>query len=153
MIDYSLILSAAVGAISAIFTNAGEKFLSRFFDRAAKRETQKESDLAILERVIFEVRDLSVSYWSALEANQIPPSTTGSIVGRLSFIAELSDSIFSSNILLLREMHTAINAFDLACTSGSFGSQKRAAEPERCRDIEIKAYSLFHKSLTLQRKI
>ena len=146
-------LPALIGAIAAITTSFGERVLGRFFDKREKLESLRDAEFGALEKVVFEIRDLAINYWAQTPEGEESLIVEGSIVGRLTFISELLDSLFRDSLPLLREIHVVTNRFDTACTSGTFGSKGRAAEPGRCRDIEIAAYTLLHRSSTLRRKL
>lgn len=143
-------MPAAVGAGSALLTQFGERLVGRFFERRARQEQLRDADLIELEKAIFEVRDLATSYWPFPSGN---PMLEGAIVGRMTFLSELAEELFASKSELLWNLQVAINAFDTACTGGEFGSPGRAADPGRCRDVEITAYRLVRLAKESRRKL
>jgi len=149
--DLGTVVPAVIGAAAALATSAGEKILSRYFDKSTKRELHRDEDLKVLERVTFEIRDLATAYWSAPVNVGSDDVVAGSIVGRLTFISALVDELFRDKLNLLREIHVAMNRFDVSCTDGEFGGKARVADPGRCRQIEITAYTLVHRANTLRR--
>lgn len=151
--NWELALPALVGAVAALVTQAGEKLIAKFFDRSIKREARYDADIAAIERVIFEVRDLATAYWSDDPSVPRDKAIEGAIVGRLTFVAELAEELFKPKQQLLRDMHVVLNRFDVSCTSGNFGSNSREADAGRCRDIEIAAYRLVHSAQANRRKL
>jgi hypothetical protein len=147
------VFPALIGAVAAITTSFGERFLGRFFDKREKLEALRDAEFGAIEKVVFEIRDLATGYWARPPEGDSSVIAEGSIVKRLTFVSELLDSLFRDNLPLLRDIHVATNRFDTACTSGSFSSKNRAPEPGRCRDIEIAAYTLIHRSSLLRRKL
>lgn len=151
--ELSALFPALIGAAAALATSAGEKLINRFFDKSARREAQLDEDLQVLGQVAFEVRDLATAYWANAPEPEREAIVVGSIVGRLTFISAVVDEIFKENTHLLREMHMVMNRFDTSCTDGKFGSKSWTAEPGRCREIEINAYTLVHQANTSRRKL
>jgi hypothetical protein len=150
---WEVALPALVGAGVALLTQAGDRLLARLFDRSVLRDAQRSDDLAAIERVTFEVRDLAADYWSKDPDQPRDKVAEGAIVGRLTFLTELSEELFRSRVLSLREMQMAVNRFDVTCTSGDFGSHIRTADSGKCRDIEIAAYRLVHTAKSQRRKL
>jgi len=151
--SWEIAIPALVGAAAALLTRAGERLLARFFDRSVKREIQRDSDLAAIERVAFEIRDLATRYWSDDPNHSLDKVSEGAIVGRITFLTELSDELFSVSVNSQREMHIAVNRFDVSCTFGDFGSSSRTSDTGKCRDIEIAAYRLVRLAKALRRKL
>lgn len=142
--------SALVAALTALAVAAGERQLNRFFSRSEKAEASRDADLAIIERVIFEVRDLAKEYWLREGRDA---GLESSIVGRLQFLSLTIDVLYSPQIEGLRRMHMAINRFDTACTGGAFQTEARISEPNRCAALELAAYALSHAALVERRKL
>lgn len=151
--NWEIAIPALVGALAALVTRTGERLIAQYFDRSAKRDATYDADLAALERVIFEIRDLATGYWSSEPMPERDKVTEAAIVGRLSFVAEISDELFRQKLILLHDMQVAINKFDVSCTLGNFGSQSRQADAGRCRDIEVSAYRLVHRAKAYRRKL
>lgn len=147
------VLPALIGAVAALATSFGQRVLGRIFDKREKLEALRDSEFETIEKVVFEIRDLSTAYWALPGEDHEQVMVEGSIVGRLTFVSALLESLFKDSLPLLREIHVATNEFDHACTSGSFGSKGRTLEPGRCRDIEIAAYMLMHRTSSLRRKL
>jgi hypothetical protein len=147
------VLPALIGAVAALATSVGERVLGRIFGKREKLEALRDSEFEAIEKVVFEIRDLSTGYWTRPAEDHEQEMVEGSIIGRLAFVSALLDSLFKDSLPLLREIHVATNEFDSACTSGSFGSKGRTLEPGRCRDIEIAAYMLVHRTSSLRRRL
>ncbi|MFT4148603.1 MAG: hypothetical protein QM656_00275 [Paracoccaceae bacterium] len=151
--NWEIAIPALVGAGAALLTRAGERLLAKFFDRSVKRDAQQDADLAAIERVVFEVRDLATSYWSKDPDPSRDKVTEGAIVGRLTFLTELSDELFRARQKSQRAMQVAVNRYDVSCTFGDFGSHSRRADSGKCRDIEIAAYRLVHLAKAERRRL
>jgi len=151
--NWEITVPALIGAAAALLTRTGERLIAKYFDRSTKRDAAYDADLAALERTTFEIRDLATGYWSSDPLPDRDKVSEGAIVGRLSFVAEVSDELFKPKIDLLRDMQVAINRFDTSCTFGDFGSQSRKADAGRCRDIEINAYRLVRLAKAHRRKL
>ncbi|WP_037405030.1 hypothetical protein [Shinella sp. DD12] len=150
---WEIALPALVGAGVALLTSAGERLIARFFDHSTQREARYDADLAAIERVTFEVRDLATAYWSHDAEMPRDKITEGAIVGRLTFVAELAEALFKPKQKLLWEMDIFINRLDVSCTFDNFGGQSRKADAGRIREIEIAAYRLAHAALVNRRKL
>ena len=148
-----LAIPALVGAGAALLTKAGDRLVARFFDRSVRRDAQRDDDLASIERVAFEVRDLAADYWSKDPEQPRDKVVEGAIVGRITFLTELSEELFRPRLESLREIQMAVNRFDVSCTFGDFGSHRRTADSGKCRDIEIAAYRLVHTAKAQRRKL
>lgn len=149
-IEQSVWLPALIGAGAALGTNVGERVLARLFDGYARQEAQRDYDVELIEKVVFEIRDLATGYWCTAGQDQ---KLEGSIVGRLTFVASLIDGLYKSHLDELRTMQMHMNRFDQACTSDDFGSVDRASNAGMCRDIETTAYNLVHTAMSSRRKM
>lgn len=150
---WEVAIPALVGAGAALLTQAGERLIAKYFDRSVKRDAQRDADVVDIERVAFEVRDLAAAYWSLDPDPAKDKAAEGAIVGRLTFLTELSEELFGTRLQSLREMQVAVNRFDVSCTFDEFGVRSRMADPGKCREIEIAAYRLVHLAKSQRRKL
>lgn len=134
-------VSAIIGAASAGSVKLAENFISWKFDKRRSTERQRDEDVLLVEKVVFEIRDLAKEYWASEGRDQ---SAEGAISGRLLFVGSTIDELLAANDQLLRNAQMALNRFDVACSGGQFGSANRQPEPSRSSAIESSAYTLIH---------
>lgn len=134
-------VSILIGACSAGGVKIVETLIENGFASHKRKSEQRDADVDAIRSVTFEVRDLAKAYW---EKDGRDHAIEGAISGRLLFIGATIEELFNSHEAPLRKNHIAINAFDRACTDGSFATAGRRSEPWRAAGIESAAYTLVH---------
>ena len=153
MIVLPAIIGAFVAMIFNLAGNLGDNIIARLFDRRVKREQERDGDLAEFRQIILEVRDLAIKYWMSDFGDPETITNSASIVGRIAFATSINEEIFGGNRIFYREMQILLIVFINSCTSGNFDSEIKNREPDRCRAIEISAYRLIHRAISLRRKL
>ena len=152
-----IVLPALIGAFVAMFFNLvskiGEQTIAKHFDRNSRRETERDGDLNEFCKIVFEIRDLSVTYWMRHSDDSEKMIISASIVGRLTFANSIIEDLYGSKSAFCREMYILFNRFDKSCTSGGFKEASRDNDSERCRNVEIAAYRLVHKANYFRRRL
>lgn len=152
-----IVLPALIGAFVAMLFNLvskiGEQTIAKHFDRYSRRETERDGDLNEFCKIVFEIRDLSVTYWMRSSDDSEKMIISASIVGRLTFANSIIEDLYGSISVFCREMYLLFNQFDKSCTSGRFKEASSDNDPERCRNIEITAYQLVHEANYFRRRL
>ena len=97
--------------------------------------------------------NLAIKYWMSVSGDPEEIAISASLVGRFIFVNSIVEEIFGENSNFHQEIHNLVNLFDASCTSGNFDSEMRNREPDRCRIIEISAYRLVHRAISLRRRL
>ncbi|WP_152492623.1 hypothetical protein [Roseovarius sp. THAF27] len=148
-----ILLSALVGAGSALAVEGLKGVVSRYFQKLDETKAQREHDYLTLRNVIFETRDLATEYWENPGAAPGQKTRQASIIGRLTFILKIQSDLFDANRALSRKVGEQMDQFYDACSGGEFGSSDRPEQSERCTDVEVAAYSLVHRCQSALRQL
>ena len=151
--DYIGLWAAFIGSATALVANSFRHFIGRFVYSARRKEEQRTSDLARIEAVVFEIRDIAVTYWDQSGAAEKQAVRAGAIVGRLTFVFSLIDELFAEQEHYRKLVNVGATRFHEACTSGEFQVRARSSDPERSRSIETEAYALVHLAARLRRQL
>lgn len=153
MADLVTIWAAFVGAVTTIGAGALKHLFDHFVSGANKVELQRDSDVARLESVVFEVRDLANTYWGLGGDHLGQAERAAAIIGRLAFIFSLIDGLFQDNIGLKERISGYAKQFHNSCTDGDFQVLTRKPDPDQSRAIEIAAYALVHGASAARRQL
>lgn len=136
--------TALAAAIGAFVATLGAEFVKAYVRKSQATETARDDDLATLLRMIADLEELGVSYWSrsSTEAGEKEQRLRSKILARQRHSMELVAHLFTG--VDKRECDVALVKLIEAVAGGSFGEPDRGAEPERLPSIMADCLSLSH---------
>ena len=152
---------ATITAIVAFIVSIVNYFVKRYFDSVESKKTRfktnieilRDNDIDSIEKIIYEIRDLSCKYWSQdLTTNQLL-ETGASIIGRFGYMGYLFERLFGEDINKLNEMGDLLGKLHTSCTGQDFLSKHRKLNPRLLQDIEQLTYVIIGTSIRLRREL
>ena len=116
-------------------------------------ELSRDSDLQNIEILVFEIRKLSIDYWSNSLSFNEQLVLGHSIAARFGFLGMLISRLFVNFPDEQNILRRNLRSFTFWCTGNDFLSQNRKLRPYLTKNIEDLAYKIVDLSIEYRRRL
>ncbi|MCZ4258833.1 hypothetical protein O4H53_25095 [Sulfitobacter sp. G21635-S1] len=146
----STVLASAFGFVIAKIATA---FFDAYISKASTREKERSEDVSRIRETTESTSSIALGYWSRDAALPSDKGLEAMLSGQIAQLTALISGLFDGREKLLEACVLELDRFDEAVTGGDFGTNKRTADMERLRKIQLCGVALEDKVKTCRRKL